>query len=120
MNFIKKKKYKLVVFILMLVSIFNISYSKNIKLKVGVSEGAGKNAYNKEYLMEISKYTGLEYEFVENIIDKDGNKIPLYFEKSLEMLEKGELDIVGGITKTTERENKFFSRFIHQDTKKEY
>lgn len=44
------------------------------------------SGYTYEYLQEVAKYTGWEYEFVEGKV-----------EELIEMLDKGEIDILGGI-----------------------
>ncbi|NLT52946.1 MAG: amino acid ABC transporter substrate-binding protein, partial [Ignavibacteria bacterium] len=76
------------------------------------------SGYGYEYLREIQKYNDWQYEFVTEIPEKDssGNKtgrmIPLSYDRALTMLEKGELDIVGSVRKSPDRERHFlFSRF---------
>jgi|GEM_PF-2598629 diguanylate cyclase (GGDEF) domain len=74
----------------------------------------GKNSgYGYEYLRELAKYTGWNYEFVSEIKEKDfmgnptGEIKPLTYSTAMEMVENGELDIVGMVQKTDETEKKF-------------
>lgn len=57
------------------------------------------SGYTYEYLMEIAQYTGWDYEFVQ----VPGN-INESLTKMLEMLEKGELDLLGGMLKNEQTE----------------
>lgn len=63
-------------------------------------ENGVRSGHTYEYLMEISQYTGWEYEF----IDPPGDSLSEKLTSMLGMLEKGELDIVGGMRKTPELE----------------
>lgn len=74
-------------------------------IKVGVfpykelmmkSEDGRYSGYGYEYLQEISRYTGWTYKYV------DGT-----WEECLEMLKTGEIDLMGGLVKTEEREKSF-------------
>ncbi|MEG1391055.1 MAG: EAL domain-containing protein [Angelakisella sp.] len=51
------------------------------------------SGYSYDYLMEISKYTGWEYEF-----------IPVSWNEGLELLSKGELDLFGPMQKSADRQ----------------
>lgn len=57
-----------------------------------VDEQGRYSGYNYEYLQEIAQYTGWNYEFVR--VGGDTNTSLL---KSMEMLEKGEVDLMGGM-----------------------
>lgn len=62
----------------------------------GLSMKDDKNnyyGYDYDYLMQIAQYTGWEYEFVE--VEGDINE---RLTKLLDMLEKGEIDIMGAMT----------------------
>lgn len=60
------------------------------------SEEEGYSGYGYEYLQEIAKYTGWEYQFIE-----------ASWEESLKMLEAGELDLLG-MAQYTEERNQIF------------
>lgn len=71
----------------------------------GLSMKDDKNnyyGYDYDYLMQIAQYTGWEYEFVE--VEGDIN---VRLTKLLEMLEKGEIDILGGMTYSESLEKKY-------------
>lgn len=55
-----------------------------------------RSGYGYEYLQEIAKYTDWEYEYVSGTWDQ-----------CLEMLEKGEIDLLGSAQKTADREQLF-------------
>lgn len=64
-------------------------------LQAGLSEVDGQGnltGYTYEYLQEIAQYTGWEYEFVR--MEGDINDV---LSEMLEMLERGELDLLGGM-----------------------
>ena len=72
-------------------------------IKVGYAERNGYHTtdkrgnyqgYDYEYLTEIADYTDWEYEFVEGT-----------WQECLERLKRGEIDILGGVSKTDERED---------------
>ncbi len=66
-------------------------------LEAGFQEGAAgeaKSGYGYEYLQEISYYTNWQYEYV---YDR--------FDTLLEKLRRGEIDLMGGVVKTPERES---------------
>jgi len=70
-------------------------------------EGDGSlSGYGYEYLMEISKYTGWKYDFIAFIEDEQG-KHRLTYNDALELLKKGEIDIMGSMRKTPEREAQY-------------
>ena len=76
------------------------------------------SGYGYEYLREIQKYNDWQYEFISRVEERDetgaltGRQIPLSYDLALKMLEKGELDIVGSVRKSPEREQRFlFPRF---------
>lgn len=70
-----------------------------------VSDGEDEDSYNGyvyDYLLEISKYTGWKYEFVN-----------ASWEKSLEMLEQGEIDMLTQVQYTIDRDLHFrFSDYV--------
>ena len=70
-----------------------------------VSDGEDEDSYSGyvyDYLLEISKYTGWKYEFVNTS-----------WEKSLEMLEQGEIDMLTQVQYTTDRDLHFrFSDYV--------
>lgn len=75
-------------------------------IKVGFYQNDGFNDYDIdgnlsgyafEYLSGLQRYAGWNFAFVENIS----------FQESLEMLERGEIDLVAGVKKTAEREKLF-------------
>lgn len=57
---------------------------------------SGYSGYGYEYLMEIAKYTNWNYEFVEGSV-----------EECMTALKKGEIDLVGPVQHTEEREKDF-------------
>lgn len=57
-------------------------------------ENGNYSGYTYEYLQEIAQYTGWEYEFVE--VSGNLNEVLM---KMLDMLSKGEIDLLGGMTK---------------------
>lgn len=58
-------------------------------------DGAGRHSgYDYEYLLKLAEYTGWQYEFVEGT-----------WEECQEMLTRGEIDLLGGLEKTAERED---------------
>lgn len=102
-------------FIVITLIAFNLlpSYAEtnHSPLKVGFFELEGFNdinedgelsGYGYEYLMEISKYTGWNYDFI-SYLENEGNKHRLTYNEALELLKKGEIDIMGGMQKTSER-----------------
>lgn len=59
------------------------------------------SGYGYDYLQEIAKYTGWEYEFVDST-----------WNECLAMLERGEIDLMGAVMRSPEREAKFdFSEY---------
>lgn len=58
----------------------------------GIDEDGNFNGYTYDYLQEVAQYLGWEYEFV--VIEGELNQALL---KTLDMLEKGEVDLVGGM-----------------------
>lgn len=62
-----------------------------------IQQDGSVSGYSYDYLQAISQYTGWEYEFVKKNT----------FSECLELLENGELDIVGVMIKTPEREELF-------------
>jgi len=76
------------------------------------------SGYGYEYLREIQKYNDWQYDFISSVDERDetgsltGRQIPLSYDLALKMLEKGELDIVGSVRKSPQREKDFlFPRF---------
>ncbi|MDO4203114.1 MAG: transporter substrate-binding domain-containing protein [Selenomonadaceae bacterium] len=66
-------------------------------LEAGFQEGAAgeaKSGYGYEYLQEISYYTNWQYEYV---YDR--------FDALMDKLRRGEIDLMGGVVKTPERES---------------
>lgn len=57
-----------------------------------IDEDGNYSGYTYEYLEEIAQYTNWEYEFV--LIDKDINES---LTEMMDMLEKGEIDLMGGM-----------------------
>lgn len=57
-----------------------------------IDENGNYSGYTYEYLEEIAQYTNWEYEFV--LIDKDINES---LTEMMDMLEKGEIDLMGGM-----------------------
>lgn len=60
------------------------------------------SGYTYEYLMEIAQYTGWNYEFVQVPGDLNESLITL-----LDMLEEGEIDLIGGMLYSEEMEVKY-------------
>lgn len=60
-----------------------------------VNENGTHSGYDYEYLMTIAKYTGWKYEFVEGT-----------WPECIERLEKGEIDLLGGVEKKDGRETR--------------
>lgn len=73
--------------------VVRVGYSEALGLMNGASPDAVKSGYVYDVLQEISKRTGWKYEYVY------GDFLSL-----IEMLEKGEIDILPDVTKTKERE----------------
>lgn len=72
-----------------------------------VDEEGNYSGYTYEYLQEIAQYTGWEYEFVE--IPGDINESLLTM---MDMLEKGEIDLMGAMVKNDETLKQFdFSEY---------
>lgn len=71
------------------------------------------SGYGYEYLREIAKHTGWQYEFVTEMPEinaagqPSGRMIPLSYDDALYWLERGELDIVGSVHMTRERAAKY-------------
>ena len=71
------------------------------------------SGFGYEYLKEIQKFTNWNYEFIREVpvLDAQGNasnrKEKLSYSRALEMLENGDLDIVGSVRKSDERANTF-------------
>ena len=72
------------------------------KVRVGMYSNEGyhmadtrdrHNGYDYEYLTEIAKYTGWEYEYIEGT-----------WQECTDMLERGEIDLLGGLEKREERQ----------------
>ena len=61
----------------------------------GAAEGAPKSGYGYEYLQQIAYYGGWEYEYVY-----------ASFSQQMEMLEKGEIDLMVNVSYTEERAEK--------------
>ena len=61
----------------------------------GATEGAPKSGYGYEYLQQIAYYGGWEYEYVY-----------ASFSQQMEMLEKGEIDLMVNVSYTEERAEK--------------
>ena len=61
-----------------------------------INEDGTRSGYQFDYLMEIAQYTGWQYEFVDSS-----------WQESLSMLESGEIDLMGTVLKTPEREAVF-------------
>ena len=59
-------------------------------------QGGPCESYGFEYLQEIANYTGWEYEF-----------IPLTYEKSLQMLEEGSIDLVAPVSANSNLREKY-------------
>lgn len=79
----------------------DLSAKENKVIRVGfpiqmglseIDENGNYRGYTYEYLMELAQYTGWEYEFVtpEGSIDESLSTL-------LSMLEKGEIDLLGGM-----------------------
>lgn len=120
MTFQSKKNFVLVIFLL----VFTALFAKTIKVGYFLYEGFQNlenneySGYGYEYLREIQKYSGWKYEFIFEVPQLDANglptgaTLPLSYSRALSMLKEGELDIVGSVRKTEEREREFlFPRF---------
>lgn len=87
---------------MLVISIFNCNvFAENNRIKVGyylsnqyqdVSENNEYSGYAYEYYQEIAQYTGWNYKFV-----------VAPFSECVEMLEKGEIDLMSGMDMTAER-----------------
>lgn len=73
------------------VGFYESPYFQNIEKDGSIS------GYSYDYLQAISQYTGWEYEFVKTTT----------YSECLELLKNGEIDIVGVMLKTPEREEIF-------------
>ena len=85
----------------MLASFFPIQANTKKVIRIGYpmmggftmkDEDGNYYGYDYDYLMQIAQYTGWEYEFVE--VEGDANERILTL---LDMVEKGEIDLMGGI-----------------------
>ncbi len=69
--------------------------------------------YGYDYLQQLARYAGWRYEFVTSAQEVDENGVPtgrlraLTYTDCLNMLEKGEIDLLGTVRKTPEREQRF-------------
>lgn len=73
-----------------------------------VNDDGTFSGYGYDYLCELSKFTGWNYEFIYQKNKLDGTNEDLTYEDCLKMLEEGEIDVLGSVRKTSERENVFF------------
>lgn len=105
---VKKFICFLIVFIVSVSTTIFDEYAAQEKIKVGLplTKGLGETdgkgnykGYIYEYLNEIAKYTGWEYEFLP--IGEE------QFDESFRMLAEGELDIIGGMLKNEQTEKIF-------------
>ncbi|MFV0516701.1 MAG: diguanylate cyclase domain-containing protein [Aminipila sp.] len=113
-----------IICMLMIVTFFPISIPSHAEvrhmgkaIKVGYFQLDGFNdissdgvfsGYGYEYLMEVSKYTGWEYEFVYKTTDQaNGRERRLTYEEAINMLKSGEVDIVCNVRKNVETEKEF-------------
>jgi|GEM_PF-5887717 len=113
------KKFMLLIFLLGILSIFfgecHISYAQNSDnihvsnvsvayyYERGFQETIGDDeyyGYNYEFLQKIRTYTGWDYDFVVN------GQTNCFF-KFLNSVENGEIDLIGGVIRTKDREEKF-------------
>lgn len=95
----------LILFILLLLIPGNTANASEKKIRVGyflmsgyqeITKEGNHWGYGYDYLQEIAKYTGFQYEFVEAT-----------FDECQDMLEKGEIDLMTCAKKTPDREEKF-------------
>ncbi|MEG1923514.1 MAG: transporter substrate-binding domain-containing protein, partial [Clostridia bacterium] len=94
-------------FIILLFQFKILKFENNIAnagntIKVGFSSMSGlnqtngsANCYTYEYLLEIAKYTGWEYEF----ITKNDRGEDISQEECMDLLKNGKIDILGGVKK---------------------
>ncbi len=117
MHIQKKITSTIIIALLVLFSSFSFVEAKENKaqvIRVGYVNNYGIHStsdnisgYLFDYLNEIAKHTGWQYEFVE-----------VEWEKGLKMLEEGSLDFFGPMQKTRERENIY--AFPQQELGQEY
>lgn len=101
---LNKSRYLLLIMSLIFIVIPSVSYAAEDVIKVGFTQVKGFSeikdgecsGYTYEYLREIARYTGWQYEFVEI----DSSEI-------LSMLKSNEVDLIGGILKNEASEALF-------------
>ena len=106
MKTLKKVISIVVIMFFILINCFSFVQANKINttiIKVGYvnhygiySTSDNKSGYLFDYLNEIAKYTGWQYEFIE-----------VEWDQGLQMLEDGQLDLFGPMQKTSEREQKY-------------
>lgn len=77
--------------------IVKVGYNSTGHYMYGTEEGKSKGGYGYEYLQQLAYYGGWEYEYV-----------PATFPEQLELLKKGEIDLMINVSYTEER-----AAFIH-------
>ncbi len=111
-NSIIKSACFLLAFICLYIFSMNVQAAKNEegvrKIRVAfpsqkgftyVEQNGSYSGYTYEYLQEIAQYAGWEYEFVQ--MDGDTNEVLVTM---LQMLEEGELDLIGAMNRSEELE----------------
>jgi len=86
-----------------------VGYYENEVFQEGAKDGLIKKGYAYEYYRKLSEYTGWEYEYIY------GDFIDLY-----DKLEKGEIDLLAGLSKTPERTKKISFEDIPMGTTQYY
>lgn len=69
-----------------------VGYFQSLNFQDGMTDDSKKSGYAYEYMQEVSAYSGWTYEYVYG-----------GWTELLEMLENGEIDIMGGVSSTEER-----------------
>ena len=107
-------------FVVLLFSFSFVLFAKSVRVgffeykPFQIIEDGNLSGFGYEYLRELQKFTDWKFEYITRvpILDTQGQATSrtekLSYNRALEMLAKGELDIVGSIRKTKEREELYF------------
>lgn len=110
------KRFGAIIFIIMLIlslsfSLVTQAQGENKSDKNRIIKVAGDMNYPPyEYVDEDRKFTGYNVEIIKKIAEKKGFKvqiIPMSWERAVKSLEKGEVDLVQGMTNSGNRSEKF-------------
>ena len=107
-------------FVVLLFSFSFVLFAKSVRVgffeykPFHIIEDGNLSGFGYEYLRELQKFTDWKFEYITRVpvLDTQGQPTSrtekLSYSRALEMLANGELDIVGSIRKTKEREELYF------------